>query len=258
MRKEVIENFFNKTNISSYVNELYNTVLADAIVDANNGKDAMDAPTDDVVNNMEQGTYIVFNNNDEKEEEDILLAELSNSFPRNRVDAAKLIDKAKKEVSSDINIKNISKDNIYIIENDKKEMLFITTLIEKTIRQNNLYERDTFVGNEGVSTFFLSTFVEEFHICHPISVMKNEEVGRYGIAPSDIYFMTDADSGYIISIWSTTYGMIAKFDGDITLEDFVYHDDLITFIDSIINNIKNSQNESVETKATDNGNKIQH
>lgn len=256
MREEIVDVFFRKTMVEPWVKHLYGSIIEEAIFLANeNNKKVMSHPKK-VVDEIKSGTYIVFNNGETNE--DIITGYISDEKPKNRISLSLTIDELKKTASENIQKDRIHKDNVFMVDNGKPEMLFITTLIESSFEKNNLYNHPVFTGKNNTATFILSTFVDEFIIEHPTVIIKEENSNKYGIAPSNIYFMSDADSGEILSVWSTQYGMILEFKNGMTIQDLVSENKLQELIDDSVYKINNYIKNNIPFKATEDGNKILH
>lgn len=258
MRKEVIDAFFNKTNIEPWVHHLYNSLIEDAVFSANNSKKERKAPPKLVVDNIQFGTYIIFNNGDDNNHKDIVIAHVSEDKPANRVSASIAIEDLKNNIPEEINKNKINKDTLFMVDKQSSEMSFIATFLESSIEKANLYKRPVYVGKKETATFVLSTFVDEFIIEHPMSIIKDPKSDKYGIAHSDIYFISDADSGKVISIWSTSYGMIVELQDDSTLESIIHNDDLKDIVNESVYKIHTNFNNGLPIQPTENGNKILH
>jgi hypothetical protein len=258
MRKEIIDAFFNKTNVEPWVHHLYNSLIEDAVFSANNSKKARKAPPKSVVENIQFGTYIVFNNGDDDNHKDIVIAHVSDEKPQNRVSASIAIEDLKKSIPDEINKEKINKDTIFMVDKQESKMSFIATFIESSLEKANLYNRPVYIGKKETATFVLSTFIDEFIIEHPMSIIKEANSDKYGIAHSDIYFISDADSGEVISIWSTAYGMIIELKEGDTLENIIYNDSLTSIINESIHKINTNFNNGLPIQPTENGNEILH
>lgn len=258
MRKEIIDAFFNKTNVEPWVHHLYNSLIEDAVFSANKSEKIRKAPPKSVVDNIQFGTYIVFNNGEDNNHKDIVIAHVSDDKPKNRVSASIAVEDLKKNVPEEINTSKINKDTIFMIDKQRSEMSFIATFLESSLEKAGLYKNPVYVGKKETATFVLSTFIDEFIIEHPMSIIKESNSDKYGIAHSDIYFISDADSGEVISIWSTAYGMIVELEDGVTLESLIQNDDITNIVNESIYKIHTNFNNGVPIQPTENGNKILH
>jgi hypothetical protein len=273
MRKEIIDKLFNKATVDPHVLHLCSFLIKDVIIAIKENKnEKTNGNISDLFSeHLKYGTYLVFRN-EIKNQEHILISHVSEEILRNRVSASIMLDNVIEDVSEHISTKEINKDSIFMINDLRPEISFATSLLETSLDRYNLYNKDKsfFVGKKGITTFLLSMFIDEYIVEMPLSIIgkkiKNNEMPNYdyimgeyfyGIAYSDAYFISDADSGNMLSIYSAKYGIITELKNGDTIKKLISEDKLPTMIDDLIHNVIKSKN-NTSLQSTENGNKILH